>query len=186
MLSVCPILNEPRARIVTRPICTPPVFRWSGTTARTKSPVLNPCTSLNRLGLVRGRPCLSRAHTCREPRPMALVPKTCMSGSRNTSAPDSPPHAASIQWALGYPCRFRLNFIRAAVPTSTGKPVASDRSGLYSVAWPPSATISPYCLLVFQVLKASTRWGFSSSITLTCSSVTPAFVCSFGRNTRGM
>src|SRR5260221_3731396 len=97
----CPVpravlgLHEPVARMAIRPRYTPAFFDGAGTTARTRSPVRKPPTTLAALGALSGNPHALVRHIWRLWRPIAVITSGLTAHQRRCAGVDEPTQAAS-------------------------------------------------------------------------------------------
>src|SRR5579884_770020 len=118
---VVAMVKEPRALADRRPTWVPAFLSRAGTTARTRSPVRNPCVKCLAFGAVRGNPKRSIKHICRQPCPLALICRGTILFASIASGVERPTQAASSQWAFDNPLCILLNFVSPPQPHSTGK-----------------------------------------------------------------
>lgn len=137
------MLQEPVARMAIRPRYTPAFFDEGGTTARTRSPVRNPPTTLVDLGALSGNPASLVRHIWRLCRPVAPIDKGTTSFQRRCAGVERPTHPASSQWVFGILRCTRFHLVSPPLPVSTGNPTFLKRSySAHRVAFTAAASLS--------------------------------------------
>jgi hypothetical protein len=122
-------LHDPVSRIASRPTYVPAFTREAGTTARTRSPVGNPPTTLVAFAFLSGK-----ARGVGATHLAAVAPHGGDQHGNHAAHMQSlgvlaPIQTASSQWVLGSSRVVRFHFVRPPVPVSTGESRAVQSVG---------------------------------------------------------